>query len=171
MGNIIQKKISNDAYFTKLGATIITQEENTLTLLYKTLSYTFVSNNNNYVLSQKHGKVHTFHTLKECGARMKADVATLLATHIVNATVWDGEGGLREVRFDSTHMPHIARTLYETYLTESLMNFGKPVTKLSSVGQLIVNMDAASVEHYMLSMRGKIQIKWMDVSNIGAAKN
>jgi hypothetical protein len=171
MGNFFQPKISNVAYFTKLGATIITQEENIITLLYNTLSYTFVSNNNHYMLSQKCGKVHTLHTLQECGARMKADVAALLATHHVNATVWDGEGGLREVRFDSTHMPQIARTFYETYLTESLTNFGKPVTQLSRIGQLLVHMDAASVERCKLSMRGKIHIKWMDVSNGGAAKN
>lgn len=170
MGNILKSTISPVEYFTLQGATIITQEEDVLTLLYKTLTYTFVSHNDHYVFSQKNGKAHTLRTLQECGALMKTDVATLLAAYAVYATVWDGEGMLREVRFSCSHLPQNARAMYETYMTEYLAEFGTPVVGLSKVGQLLVNMDAAAIGDFKAYMRGKIHINWMDVSN-GAAKN
>lgn len=170
MGNILQSNISPAEYFTLRGATIITQEEDTLTLLYKTLTYTFVPHNDHYVFSQKNGKIYTLKTLQECGAVMKADVASLLAAYAVHATVWDGEGVLREVRFNCTHLPQNARALHETCMTEYLAEFGAPVIGVSKVGQLLVNMDATAIERCKKYMGGKIHINWMDVSN-SAAKN
>lgn len=164
MGNTITNTNPID-YFTQLGATIITQDGTTFSLLYETLMYTFVSHNDHYVISQVGGKVHSVRTLKECGSIMKADVNSLLGAHSIYATVWKGDGTAREVRFTCSHIPKTAKPLFENKLTNALQEFGTPVHGLSKVGQILVNMDASAITHCKTFMKGKIHINWMDVSN------
>ncbi len=162
MGNTFPSTPSPEAYFTKLGATIITQTESTYTLLYKTLQYTIVKSNGNYVISQKDGKVHTVKTLRKCGDIMKRAVATLLESVVVNATIWKEDDGNREIRFTLTHVDGPARPLLQTLLTEL---FSKYSVSYSKTGQLVVIVPAISIDVIKQQIsEAHIRTFWMDTS-------
>jgi hypothetical protein len=162
MGNTFPTTLSPEAYFAKLGATIITQTDTTYNLLYKTLQYTIVKNEGNYIISQKDGKVHSVKSLRQCGDIMKSSVAALLESVVIQATVWKADAGNREIRFALSNMVGPGRPLLQTLLTELFSMYS---VSYSKTGQLVVIVPAIAIE--VVQMRVKdagIRVIWMDAS-------
>ncbi len=162
MGNTFPTPLSPEAYFAKLGASIITQTEFTYTLLYKTLQYTVVKRDGSYIISQKDGKVHTVKTLRQCGETMKHDIAALLESVIIQATIWKADAGNREIRFALSNVVGPARPLIQTLLTELFTMYS---VSYSKTGQLVVIVPAISIDVVKLRVsEANIRTFWMDAS-------